>query len=164
MKPGQKTIYWIAGMSQDEVARSPFAEKLVAEVRAVPFCAIFCELLAWKLAFLCHLSRLFEWLGFARMKPGQKTIYWIAGMSQDKVARSPFAEKLVAEVRAVPFYAIFCELLAWKLAILCHLSRLFEWLGFARMKPGQKTIYWIAGMSQDEVARSPFAEKLVAEV
>ncbi|WIA23790.1 hypothetical protein OEZ85_013471 [Tetradesmus obliquus] len=33
----------------------------------------------------------------------------------------------------------------------------------SRMKPGQKTIYWIAGMSQDEVARSPFAEKLVAE-
>jgi HSP90 family molecular chaperone len=33
MKPGQKTIYCIAGMSQEEVARSPFAEKLVAEVR-----------------------------------------------------------------------------------------------------------------------------------
>jgi HSP90 family molecular chaperone len=34
----------------------------------------------------------------------------------------------------------------------------------SRVKSGQKTIYWIAGMSQDEVARSPFAEKLVAEV
>nr|QBB20008.1 heat shock protein hsp90B [Ettlia sp. YC001] len=33
----------------------------------------------------------------------------------------------------------------------------------SRVKPGQKTIYWIAGLSQDEVARSPFAEKLVAE-
>lgn len=39
-----------------------------------------------------------------------------------------------------------------------------EGLGVSRRKPGQKTIYWIAGMSQDEVARSPFAEKLVAEV
>ncbi|KAF6264589.1 Hsp90 protein-domain-containing protein [Scenedesmus sp. NREL 46B-D3] len=33
----------------------------------------------------------------------------------------------------------------------------------SRMRPGQKAIYWIAGMSQEEVARSPFAEKLVAE-
>eukprot|EP00878_Enallax_costatus_P000207 GHUV01000266.1.p1 GENE.GHUV01000266.1~~GHUV01000266.1.p1 ORF type:complete len:827 (+),score=175.61 GHUV01000266.1:179-2659(+) len=33
----------------------------------------------------------------------------------------------------------------------------------SRMKPNQKTIYWIAGLSQDEVARSPFAEKLVAD-
>jgi hypothetical protein len=32
MQPGQKSIYWIAGMNQDEVAASPFAEKLVAEV------------------------------------------------------------------------------------------------------------------------------------
>eukprot|EP00882_Tetradesmus_deserticola_P010868 GHRQ01011487.1.p2 GENE.GHRQ01011487.1~~GHRQ01011487.1.p2 ORF type:complete len:263 (+),score=161.76 GHRQ01011487.1:301-1089(+) len=31
MKDGQKSIYWIAGMSQQEVAHSPFAEKLVAE-------------------------------------------------------------------------------------------------------------------------------------
>jgi hypothetical protein len=35
----------------------------------------------------------------SRMKPGQKTIFWIAGLSQEEVARSPFAEKLVAEVR-----------------------------------------------------------------
>jgi HSP90 family molecular chaperone len=34
----------------------------------------------------------------------------------------------------------------------------------SRMKPGQKIIYWIAGMSQEEVKKSPFAEKLVAEV
>lgn len=34
----------------------------------------------------------------------------------------------------------------------------------SRMKPGQKTIYWIGGFSQEEVAHSPFAEKLVAEV
>lgn len=33
----------------------------------------------------------------------------------------------------------------------------------SRLQPGQKAIYWIAGMSQDEVAASPFAEKLVAE-
>jgi HSP90 family molecular chaperone len=42
---------------------------------------------------------LFAVLKISRMKPGQKTIYWIAGMSQEEVARSPFAEKLVAEVR-----------------------------------------------------------------
>lgn len=35
----------------------------------------------------------------SRLQPGQKSIYWIAGMSQDEVAASPFAEKLVAEVR-----------------------------------------------------------------
>jgi len=34
----------------------------------------------------------------------------------------------------------------------------------SRMQPGQKSIYWIAGMNQEEVAASPFAEKLVAEV
>lgn len=33
----------------------------------------------------------------------------------------------------------------------------------SRMQPGQKSIYWIAGMNQEEVAGSPFAEKLVAE-
>lgn len=33
----------------------------------------------------------------------------------------------------------------------------------SRMQPGQKSIYWIAGMNQEEVAASPFAEKLVAE-
>jgi hypothetical protein len=38
------------------------------------------------------------------MKPGQKTIYWIAGMSQEEVARSPFAEKPVAEVWRLVFY------------------------------------------------------------
>jgi HSP90 family molecular chaperone len=36
----------------------------------------------------------------SRMQPGQKSIYWIAGMNQEEVAGSPFAEKLVAEVRA----------------------------------------------------------------
>jgi HSP90 family molecular chaperone len=34
----------------------------------------------------------------------------------------------------------------------------------SRLQPGQKSIYWIAGMNQEEVAGSPFAEKLVAEV
>eukprot|EP00879_Flechtneria_rotunda_P006822 GHRR01007166.1.p1 GENE.GHRR01007166.1~~GHRR01007166.1.p1 ORF type:complete len:676 (+),score=237.26 GHRR01007166.1:233-2260(+) len=33
----------------------------------------------------------------------------------------------------------------------------------SRVKPGQKSIYWMAGLSQQEVALSPFAEKLVAE-
>jgi hypothetical protein len=37
----------------------------------------------------------------SRLQPGQKAIYWIAGMSQAEVSRSPFAEKLVAEVRCV---------------------------------------------------------------
>ena len=39
----------------------------------------------------------------ARLQPGQKSIYWIAGMTQDEVAASPFAEKLVAEVSVVVF-------------------------------------------------------------
>jgi len=33
----------------------------------------------------------------------------------------------------------------------------------SRLQPGQKSVYWMAGMNQEEVASSPFAEKLVAE-
>ncbi|KAF8060354.1 HSP90B1 [Scenedesmus sp. PABB004] len=33
----------------------------------------------------------------------------------------------------------------------------------SRMRPGQKAIYWIGGASQEEVAASPFAEKLVEQ-
>jgi heat shock protein 90kDa beta len=34
----------------------------------------------------------------------------------------------------------------------------------SRMPPGQKAIYWLSGRTKEEIKRSPFVEKLLAEV
>jgi hypothetical protein len=85
------------------------------------------------------------------MKPGQKTIYWSAGLSQDEVELSPFAEMLVAEVQIAAF---FCTLAPdsgenrYHLRLLKLVMVVFM---LSRMKPRQRTVYWISCLSQVEV-------------